>query len=154
MGSTLKVLVAVVPDLSEKGGSDILEEMLVRGDESRVGGCLVIEADMDALALVERFRESGASELILFGPRHVEGRRRGVYTRRVKAVEPSMPPDRLVRELWPNLTGSLRLDDYVAALRILLGRGFTVAECEPGSEGCKGLLAGWLEAYCGGDRGR
>jgi hypothetical protein len=142
--------VAVIPDLSEPGGSEILEELMSLGDEFRVGSCVVVEADMDVLALLDKAREHGAERIVLFGPRHVEGRRRGVYERTVEPREnpEKMDPMRLVRELWGNLTGSLRLCDYEAAMRILYDKPFTVAECEPGGEGCRGLVREWIGRLC------
>jgi hypothetical protein len=123
--------------------------MLRLGDDFTVGRCRVVEADMDALALLDKLGDTGAEELVLLGPRHREGRRRGIYLRRVDPAEPSsLSPSQLVRELWGNLTGSLRLCDYEAALRILYRKPFTVAECEPGGEGCQGLVGEWLASYC------
>ncbi len=151
MKNTLRVLVAVLPDLSEPGGADILEDLRRLGDEFELGRCIVVEADMDALALIDKARELGADELVLFGPRSLRGRRSGVHLRhveprRVGATGPETLS--LVRELWPNLTGSLRLEDYVAALQLLLGREFTVVECEPGGVGCRGVLEKWLREFC------
>ena len=146
---TLRALVAVVPDLSEPGGTDILEDLMRLGDRVRLGSCLVAEADVDALALADMFAESCAEELVVFGPRHREGRLHGVYTRTVEPRRPGGDIAGLVRELWPSLTGSLRLDDVVAALSLLLGRRFTVAECEPGGQGCRGVLEEWARRVCG-----
>ena len=145
---TSKVLVAVIPDLSEPGGSEILEEMLRLGDEFTIGNCVVVEADMDALALLDKARELGAERIILLGPRHREGRSRGVYLRTVEPRGAPSNPSQLVRELWGNLTGSLRLCDYEAALSILYDKPFTVAECEPAGVGCRGLVESWIRENC------
>ncbi len=147
--TTLRVLVAVVPDLTEKGGSDVLDDIMELGDEVTWNGCLIVEADMDALALVDTAKSRGIERIVVFGPRHVPGRRPGVYMAMVEAGEQSLNPDQVVRTLWPNLTGSLRLSDYIDALKLLWGKPFEVAECEPGEKGtCKGALVTWIEEFC------
>ena len=119
------------------------------GDEKRIGKCIVLEADMDALALLDELKRLSADTLVVLGPLHREGRRRGVYVSEVKPEKGPENPSRLVKELWGNLTGSLRLEDYVAALRILYDRVFYVAECEPGEESrCSDVVEKWLREYC------
>lgn len=132
---------------------DLLEMVLsLGGEEKRVGECLVFEATMNALALINELDRLGVETLIVLGPLHRKGRKPGVY---VSRIEPSRGPENpilLVKELWGNLTGSLRLEDYAAALRILYGKAFYVAECEPGEGegGCKSVVEQWLREQCGG----
>ncbi|WP_317895232.1 hypothetical protein [Pyrofollis japonicus] len=144
-------LVAVVPDTMERGGESLLSMMLEKGDETRIGNCIVIEADMDALALIDEARRLGASEIVLLGPLHRDNRQRGIYLERVEPNKSAASsPNKLVKELWGNLTGSLRLDDYVAAMRILYDKPFYVAECDPGdTDECRDLVEQWLREYCG-----
>jgi len=124
--------------------------ILGMGDEKRLGNCIVMEADMDALALIDEARRRGADTLVILGPVHREGRRRGIYVSRVKPSKAEENPSRLVKKLWGNLTGSLRLEDYVSALQILYDREFYVAECEPGEEErCSDVVEQWLRSYCG-----
>lgn len=94
-------------------------------DGERRGHCLIVEADMDALALLDEAGKIGAGLLVVASPcSSVEGvvaeayeplRRRGLDGRETVL---------LVRELWMNLTGSLGPEDWAAALRVLSPRPF------------------------------
>lgn len=124
--------------------------MILRiGDERHLGKCIVIEADMDALALIDEVKRRGADTLVVLGPLHREGRRRGIYVSKIEPSRATENPSRLVKKLWGNLTGSLRLEDYVTALQILYDKEFYVAECEPGKEEkCSDVVEQWLRNYC------
>jgi hypothetical protein len=122
------------------------------GDEIKVNNCLIIEADMDALALLDKLRDVGAEKLVLFGPLHREGRKPGVYERNVQPEKRSVNGKNasdIVKTLWPNLTGSLKLCHYEDALKILSNKPFKIAECEPGGKGCYDIFIRWLESACG-----
>ena len=140
------VLVAVVPNLFAPGGGEAAE--LARSLEGkREGRCLYIEADMDALALIGEAEEAGAEELVLLGPGE------GPVLEKVEPIDArGMDPGRVVKELWMNLTGSLGLEDYVAALRILYGRPFYVARCGSGRS-CQEVLRLVRERFCGAGEG-
>ncbi len=120
----------------------------MRLGEREIGSCVVIECDMDALALLDEATRLGAGEIVLFAPLHREGRRRGLYERLVEPANDNPLPSRLAGELWANLTGSLKLVHYEAALRRLYSKPFRVVECEAGGGGCSGLLQQWIEARC------
>ncbi len=138
------LLVALVPNLLAPRGEELLE-LAGRLEGRRLGRCVFIEADMDALALLDEAERLGAESIVLVGP----GPWRGL-----ERVEPTggrgLDPQRLVRELWMNLTGSLGLDDYAAALRILSERPFYVVGC---GDSCRGAVARVLEGLCGADAG-
>lgn len=150
-------LVAVVPNPLVKGGSGLLElvlELIGKKPEARIGRCIVIDGSMDALSLVDEASSRGTKDIVILGAVHVDGRGVGVYTR---VVEPrdatTMNPQQLTQELWMNLTGSLGLDDYAAALSLLWSRAFILAECDPGDsedpeEACKRLAREWIQREC------
>ncbi|WP_338250902.1 hypothetical protein [Pyrodictium abyssi] len=141
-----------------KGGSGLLElvlELIGREPEARIGRCIVIDGSMDALSLVDEASSRGVEDIVILGAIHTDGRGRGMYTR---VVEPrdarAMSPQQLTKELWMNLTGSLGLDDYAAALSLLWSRAFILAECDPGDsedpeEACKRLAREWIQRECG-----
>ncbi len=124
-----QLLVAIIPNLLEPGGRVLLEEARRLEERGRLGRCVFIEADMDALALVDEARRLGAEGLLLVGASHSCPGPAGEPVRVEPLNAERMDPRGLVKELWMNLTGSLGLDDYVAALRILYGKGFWVLCC-------------------------
>ena len=150
-------LIAVVPNPLMKGGSGLLElvlELIGRRPEARIGRCIVIDGSMDALSLIDEASSKGIKDIVIFGAVHSEDRSRGVYTRIVKPRDATaMSPQQLTKELWMNLTGSLGLDDYAAALSLLWSRAFILAECDPGDsedpeEACKKLAREWIRREC------
>ena len=140
-------LVALVPNLLARGGRRLLEAAR-RLDGRRAGSCVFLEADMDALALIDEAERLGAEELVLVGMDEEAGERVTVETVEPRRVDPEREAQRIVKDLWMNLTGSLGLGDYVEALRILYPRRFTVVRC--GGEACGEPLLGKLRELCGG----
>jgi len=111
-------------------------------DGRREGSCVFIEADMDALALLDEAERLGAETIVLVGP----GPWRGVE--RVEPVDGAgMDPFAVTKELWMNLTGSLGLDDYRAAMRLLSRRPFYVAGC--GGD-CEAVIEEVRRRFCQG----
>jgi len=140
-------LVALVPNLMARGGERLLEDAR-RLDGRRTGSCVFLDADMDALALLDEAEKLGAEEIVLVGvDEEAEGR---VVVEEVepRRVNPEREAQRIVKNLWMNLTGSLGLGDYVEALRILYPRRFTVIRC--GGDACGEPLLEKLRALCGG----
>ncbi len=134
-----------MPNLLAPGGRLVLEHAR-RLEGRRLGRCVFLEADMDALALLDYLRDLGAEGLVLVGPCGSAGE--GVV------VEEAVPakvddPTMVTRELWMNLTGSLGLDDYVAALRILYPGRFLVIRCR--GESCGKQLLRRLGELCDAD---
>ncbi len=127
--------------------------VLERGDSYTIGECRVIEADVDALALIDEARRHGAGELVLVGPRHREGRSPGLYERLVTPGPRDRSVEELVLDITASLTGSLKLAHVEAALRALYDKPFRVVECEARGEDCRGLLEEWLRRTCGAPRG-
>jgi len=119
-----------------------------------MGKCLIIDGSMDALSLIDEATSRNIDLVTILGAVHTEGRAPGIYTRMIEPRDArKMNPLQLTRELWMNLTGSLGLDDYAAALSLLWNRAFILAECEPGDtddpEGvCKRLAREWIQQEC------
>lgn len=116
---------------------------------------MVVDGSMDALSLIDEAVSRGIDQIVVLGAAHAKGRAPGIYTHIIEPRDArSMDPLQLTRELWMNLTGSLGLDDYAAALSLLWGRAFILAECDPGDmdnpeEACKKLAREWIQQECG-----
>jgi len=147
------VLLALAPNMAAGEAARRLIEKAAEMDGARIGRCLVREADVDALALLDEYRDCGARLLVVASPC------RGAVDVEAEAYEPLRGAgDRLdgkdtillVRELWMNLTGSLGPDDWAAALRVLAPDPFLVLRLgQRGVERLEEIVA----AICGLDYG-
>ncbi len=139
---------AIVGNLGDRAGYSLVEQAM-RLDGSLIGDCIVIDATISVIDLVSILEEYGVNELILLVPGGMGGE--GLKCERITPVEEpgKVEPDRLVADLWQNLTGSLLPEDYVKALRVFWRRPFTLCRCSPGEDGdCSGLLGVLLDSAC------
>jgi len=139
---------AIVGNLGDRAGYSLVEQAM-KLDGSRIGDCIVIDATLSVIDLVSILEEYGVDELILLVPGDLGGE--GLECERITPVEEpgKVEPERLVADLWQNLTGSLLPGDYVKALRVFWRRPFTLCRCSPGGDGdCSSLLGVLLDSAC------
>ncbi len=146
----VSALLALAPNMAAGALGRRLMELAASMDGEILGRCLVREADVDALALLDEARELGVKHIYVVSPC---SRINGIEA---EAYEPMGGAERaaadgratvlLVRELWMNLTGSLGPEDWAAALRVLSPRPFLVIRL--GEGGFEKLLDA-VGALCG-----
>jgi len=144
------VLLALSPNMAAgEAGRRLLEEA-ARLDGRLLGRCLVREADVDALALLDEARDCGIDRVVVVAPCGSLEEAEAEAYEPMRAARSAAMDGRgavlLVRELWTNLTGSLGPEDWAAALRILSPRPFLVVRI--GRRGAE-RLGGLVKAICG-----
>ncbi|MCE4628526.1 MAG: hypothetical protein F7C34_05215 [Desulfurococcales archaeon] len=143
------MLVALVGNVASREGLALIEAA-ERMDRRRLGKCVVYDADVDALTLLDWAKDEGASTILVVFPSSGMAREPGVYhvSDHAPLPERSLETSELVRDIWMNLTGSLMPNDYVRALRVLSNIPFSVYECTPRNGDCIGVLEEWLGEVC------
>ncbi|MCE4624948.1 MAG: hypothetical protein F7C35_03680 [Desulfurococcales archaeon] len=150
LGSSSKVLVALVGNVASMEGFALIraaEEM----DGWRLGRCVVYDADVDALTLLDWAKAEGVDSIwLVFPPCEPGGRGDSIRLLGTYSPRPAGPADarELVRDIWMNLTGSLMREDYVRAMRALSRLPFSVYECVPRDGDCVSVLEEWLGEVC------
>ncbi|ABM80606.1 hypothetical protein [Hyperthermus butylicus] len=148
------IAVALIPNPSCEPGQAILE-IASRLDGRRLGNCLVIEADMDAISLADIVADHGAERLVILGPLDEPDKPQGILRLgEYSYIQPdAIDPEELVSRLWPNLTGKLSIRDYIEALRFFHKGVFEAYACNTAGgridrETCRRLVEDWLRRLC------
>ncbi|RUM46662.1 MAG: hypothetical protein DSY37_04750 [Hyperthermus sp.] len=114
------------------------------------GSCIIVDADVDVLTIIDWARDYGVDEIFLVFPPCGRAEGKGVvFLGSYKPVDAvGIDPGDLVRDIWMNLTGSLSLEDVVSAMRLLSPFPFKVFSCVPSRDGCRTVLEDWFKATC------
>ena len=145
-----RIMVAIVGNIASKEGLALVKAG-ERLDRQKFGRCVVYDADVNVLTLLDWAIDEGVSLILLIFP-PFSGRvlREGVWhVADYKPIEQNALDTRdLVKDIWMNLTGSLMPGDYVRAMRALSRLPFSVYECVPRDGGCVSVLREWLGEVC------
>ncbi len=123
------VLVGIVTSLDHDAGWELIG-VAERFDGMKLGSCVIVEANMDALALLDTAKKNKARRIVLIAGLSREDMPQGLqhyYTG--KPGQERIPLSNINRLLWANLTGSLDVDDYINALRILSDKPYDIYVC-------------------------
>ena len=142
---------AVIGNLTSKAGFSLIkiaEEL----DERTIGECIIRDADVDVITLLDWAKDHGVEAIhLVFPPCSSKSGKPGVIlteshepSTTIKAVDPA----RIVKDLWMNLTGSLNKKAVVSALKVLSQISFRVYECIPDNDGCDRVFMRWLKETC------
>lgn len=142
---------AIVGNQTSRAGFSLIE-VAEEFDEKRIGKCIIRDSDVDVITLLDWAKEYSVSRIYLVFPACTdEARDPGVYfegSYEQHGIIRQAEPNKIVKGLWMNLTGSLNKDDVVSALKILAHIPFSVYECYPDASGCRGPLNDWLKEAC------
>ncbi len=142
---------AVIGNLTSKAGFSLIkiaEEL----DERIIGNCIIRDADVDVITLLDWAKDHGVKAVhLVFPPCSSKSRKPGVIL--TESHEPSttigaIDPASIVKDLWMNLTGSLNKKDVVSALKVLSTIPFRVYECIPDNNGCDEVFISWIKETC------
>lgn len=141
----------MIGNLTSRAGFSLIkiaEEL----DERTIGNCIIRDADVNVITLLDWAKDHGVESIhLVFPPCSSKNGKRGLIL--TESHEPStnieaVDPARIVKDLWMNLTGSLNKEDVVSALKILSQIPFKVYECIPEDDGCDRIFMKWLKETC------
>jgi len=147
------VLVGIVTSLDHDAGRELID-VAERLDTKKLGKCIIIEANMNALALLDTAKKHNVEKILL-----IVGASRSDVQQGIQHYYSGKPGQSLVslneinRMLWANLTGSLDVDDYINALMILSDRPYDVYVCNKwGASGvnCGEVTEEFIKEFCVG----
>ncbi len=146
-----KILVAIVGNVTSKQGFSLIQAA-EKLDGKTIGRCIVVDADVDVLTILDWANEHGAQQVYLVFPPCKPQLQEKPGISYVEGHPETKPlredPQILVKNIWMNLTGSLARKDVVSAMRTLSHLPFKVYECHPKDGDCIAPLQEWLGAVC------
>lgn len=147
------VLVGIVTSLDHDAGRELID-VAEQLDGKKLGNCVIIEANMDALALLDTAKKHNVEKILLIVGTSRSDVQQGIqHYYSGKPGQSLVSPNEINRMLWANLTGSLDVDDYINALMILSDRPYDVYVCNKwGTSGvnCGELAEAFIKEFCTG----
>ncbi|MCE4609277.1 MAG: hypothetical protein F7C36_02710 [Desulfurococcales archaeon] len=149
--NSLEVLVAIIGNLTNEIGYSLIKTAEALDDKT-IGKCIVKDADVDVLTLLDWAREHKVKQIdLVFPATKCHPTAKGVsliakYT--IQEKTGAGDSNDIVKDIWMNLTGSLQKSHVVSALKVLSYLPFNIYECCPGKGDCLGDVKDWLKERC------
>ncbi|MEB3765308.1 MAG: hypothetical protein GSR77_03995 [Desulfurococcales archaeon] len=149
--NSLEVLVAIIGNLTNEIGYSLIKTAEAL-DGKTIGKCIVRDADVDVLTLLDWAKEHKVKQIdLLFPVTKCHPKAKGVSLIAKYPIQEktgSVDPNDIVKDIWMNLTGSLQKSHVVSALKVLSHLPFNIYECCPGKGDCLRVVKDWLKERC------